>query len=243
MRTVPLTLVLTLSALAGCSSAAPAQCQARTTDHANVSVQVADDRTLNCASISADGDMFGAPPTVFRGKIVSAEADTVVLDLCEVSQPCIPNGLRIVVDAPGSICGRCPTSWAKSAASAGQLPGLSPGARVHDCRPLRWLPLVEAPGQLLLAVSDGREPITGAPYEMKRVRLGCSSEQGCGAVAPDEYFFEVSASVSAPPSVVYMGQTLDWQGVGRRFAVRNLRSFQSTACDDYWNFAYYIAPK
>jgi hypothetical protein len=256
LRTVLLTLVLTLSVLAGCSSRGlvaspdgsvapdvpPTQCQARTTDHASVSIQVADGRTLSCATRGGDGGIAEAPPTVFRGKIASAEADAVVLDLCEGGQPCVPNGLRIVIGARGIDLRPMPHVWAKVRFQQDAFWGCHQALEVTTDDASDGSPAVEAPGQLLLAVGDGREPITAAPYEMKRVRLGCASERGCGAIAPDEYFFEVSAVGSAPPSRVYMGQTLDWQGFGRRFAVRNLRSFQSTYCDDYWNFAYYIAP-
>jgi hypothetical protein len=31
-----------------------------------------------------------------------------------------------------------------------------------------------------------------------------------------------------------------WTNGGDTFTVRNLRSYQTKACDDYWNWAYWI---
>jgi hypothetical protein len=101
-------------------------------------------------------------------------------------------------------------------------------------------------GQLLLAVVDGGEVLAGAPHAVDRVPLGCSSEKACGSVAPDEYAFDFkSASGAASPLRVYMGETATWTNGGKPFTVRNLRSFQTTYCDDYWNWAYtiYADPK
>jgi hypothetical protein len=251
MRTVPLELALALFALAGCGShaigggpdATPGQCQSRTTDQASISIEVADGGTLSCASALADAGIAAPPPTLFRGKIASAELGAVVLDLCEGGQPCIPNGLRVVVAAPGIDLRAMPHVWAQVRFQQDAFWGCHQAVEVTTADPTDGSPAEGAPGQLLLAVGDGREPITGAPYQMNRVRLGCSSASGCGGPAPDEYLFEVSAAGSASPTPVYMGQTVDWQGVGRQVSVRNLRSFQTTACDDYWNFAYYIVAK
>lgn len=265
MRMICLALGLTLIAVVDCSSSAlvgrpdgstvpdtgagnapdgqASQCQSRTTDHASISIEVADGGTLSCASVVPDAGIIGPPPTVFRGKIASAESGVVVLDHCEVGQPCVPNGLRVVVAAAGIDLRPMPRVWAQVRFHQDSFRGCHQAVEVTTTEPTDGSPAQDAAGQLLLAASEGREPIEGAPYQMNRVRLGCSSETGCGAIAPDDYFFEVSADGAVPPTPVYMGQTVDWQGVGRQFAVRNLRSFQTAACDDYWNFAYYIVVK
>jgi hypothetical protein len=44
--------------------------------------------------------------------------------------------------------------------------------------------------------------------------------------------------------IVGMGQTVPidlLQSPARTWAVRNLRSYQTEYCDDYWNFAWYLA--
>ena len=260
-----LALGLTLITVAGCSSSTlvdrpdgstppdtgtgdardghASQCHSRTTDHASISIEVADGGTLSCASAATDVGIAAPPPTVFRGQIVSAESGAVVLDHCEVGQPCVPSGLRVVVAAAGIDLRSMPHVWAQVRFQQDSFRGCHQAVEVTTADPTDGSPAQDAAGQLLLAASEGREPIEEAPYQMTRVRLGCSSETGCGAIAPDDYFFEVTADGSVPPTSVYMGQTVDWQGVGRQFAVRNLRSFQTAACDDYWNFAYYIVVK
>ena len=42
-----------------------------------------------------------------------------------------------------------------------------------------------------------------------------------------------------------MGETVTWKTAATDFTVRNLRSFQTGYCDDYWNWAYtvYAEPK
>ena len=49
----------------------------------------------------------------------------------------------------------------------------------------------------------------------------------------------------APPLRVYMSDTASWTLGASTYTVHNLRSFQSIACDDYWNWAYwiYVDPK
>jgi hypothetical protein len=68
---------------------------------------------------------------------------------------------------------------------------------------------------------------------------------GCGSITPDKYAFDFAPKSEPAKAVrIYMGetQTADLQpplALGKA-RVRNLRSYQTTACDDYWNFAYYL---
>jgi hypothetical protein len=66
---------------------------------------------------------------------------------------------------------------------------------------------------------------------------------GCGGPShPDNYFF-VFSSVAFPEKTtrVDMG-VFDIQNSGKfMLDARNLRSYQTDLCDDYWNYAYYLA--
>jgi hypothetical protein len=100
---------------------------------------------------------------------------------------------------------------------------------------------IAAAGQLLVAVADGAGTFVDSPYDAVKAPLGCISAKGCGSQVPDVYAFDFSmASDRSSTFRVYMGETAIWNVTGHSYAVRNLRSFQGSACDDYWNFAYYI---
>ena len=46
---------------------------------------------------------------------------------------------------------------------------------------------------------------------------------------------------AGPVTLVTMGQTSSFLLQGRRVTAHNLRSYSSGACDDYWNWAYWVA--
>jgi hypothetical protein len=97
---------------------------------------------------------------------------------------------------------------------------------------------------ILLAVFDGGGGFADSPpYTVTRVALGCSHGPVCGGPSSfsDIYAFEFSGPSASTVRVrVYMGETAHWTLGASTYTVRNLRSFQSEACDDYWNWAYTI---
>jgi hypothetical protein len=74
-------------------------------------------------------------------------------------------------------------------------------------------------------------------------RLGCVTDAGPGCItmpaAVDSYAFQFSAAGS-PSLVVGMGQSRSWRVNGQEMVVRNLRSYESGFCDDYWNWAFIL---
>jgi len=109
-----------------------------------------------------------------------------------------------------------------------------------------------SPDQVYLAFGDG---ILGgpsgpnapdAPFGAVPLPLGCSPNAGpnCGGTqyAVDSYALEIGAAGSSNAIRVAMGhtETLDL-GNGVVWTIRNLRSFQTELCDDYWNWAFWIA--
>jgi hypothetical protein len=99
---------------------------------------------------------------------------------------------------------------------------------------------------LLLAVSDGGGTFDSSPYKIDRVALGCRpTTQGCGSVKPDEYALVLTPTAVPERALrVGMGETrrmdLGVADLPFSWVVRNLRSFQSEYCDDYWNFAWFV---
>jgi hypothetical protein len=199
-----------------------------TNDRAVVELIAPDGEELSCERGAADGGV-GAPRTWAGVVTASTEATLVVdVDQCETDGGCEP--LRIEAHAPGLDLRGFPHVAVQVSASFRRFFGCTQSLEIRTA----------SGQQLLLAVVDGGGPISGSLYSVDRVRLGCSSELGCGNVPPDDYAFEFnSGSVSAR---VYMGETTTMTFGSTPLRVRNLRSYQGTACDDYWNFAYTISP-
>jgi hypothetical protein len=221
-----------------------ARCQDRTTDRATIRVHLPADRVLGCDETARDGGSSLGPFVTFTGKIKSSSAGQLVMDLCEPGQSCVADGLRVEVEAPGLDLTGVPHVWAKLNFQSNFFFYCQLSLQIITANPPDDSPPDGPAGRLLLAVVDGGGTLPDSPYLVERARLGCSSARACGSPAPDEYAFEFSAGVAdgRPPVRVYMGETTTWMNEGVTFAVRNLRSFQGAACDDYWNFAYFIAP-
>lgn len=104
--------------------------------------------------------------------------------------------------------------------------------------------------ELYLAAADGTfATMQGMPFEIGVQGLGCyPGAPGCGGEPTDDYLFEFrsKSDPGADALVLGMGQQAEWKLAGpdgsQYMTVRNLRSYASGMCDDYWNWAYWMTP-
>jgi hypothetical protein len=248
MRSASVHRCVALVLLAGCQTTAltpdaGGRCDL-TNDRASVSVQLAGGQVLSCAGIG--GPDAGTGVRTFTGRITGSDATSLVMDECGADAGCVAGSVRLEIRAPGLDLVGFPHRWVLVKIQLARFYACQQSLEITTVDPTDGSPAQGPAGQLLLAVVDGGGPFDGSPYKIDRVPLGCRAEKGCGFVPPDEYAFDFSETAAARPALrVSMGETKTWAASGGSFQVRNLRSYQSTLCDDYWNFAYtlYADPK
>ena len=98
---------------------------------------------------------------------------------------------------------------------------------------------------LLFEGSEGAsQALDGSPFSLASTALGChpDAEPGCGK--EDEFRFDVTSASGVLP--VYQGETKAFDviegGALKTLLFRNLKSFETGWCDDYWNWAYWAVP-
>ena len=218
----------------------------RTDGAASVVVHLPDGSEVSC-NHSTDGGPGSMPqPGVWTGRVTGSDATSLAVEVCAAGAGCVPNTLRVEARAPGLDLSQFPRAWVRVRAEVSRFRVCQQTLEITTADPTDGSPSQSPGGQLLLAVVDGGAAFAGAPYVVDRVPLGCSSERACGSPAPDDYAFDFKSASGADASLrVYMGETATWTSGGKPFTVRNLRSFQSGDCDDYWNWAYtiYADPK
>lgn len=103
--------------------------------------------------------------------------------------------------------------------------------------------------QLWLVAADG-EPMTfdDTPFAVETEALGCYPDEPPQCDIHEDYTFRFR-DVDEPGNaiVVPMGETFGYWTLtsgaqSETLAIRNLRSFSSGWCDDYWNWAYWVMP-
>jgi hypothetical protein len=98
---------------------------------------------------------------------------------------------------------------------------------------------VSASDELYLAAADGRyQAPDQSGLEITPVPQGCSTATGgCNAgLKPDDY--ALAFRVGSSETLVHMGET---RALGQGLTAANLRAYVSGYCDDYWNWAYWVA--
>jgi hypothetical protein len=109
-------------------------------------------------------------------------------------------------------------------------------------------PITPAGGRLYLAVSEGNVTSPYGGITVDPMNTGCTFDAGgrpCSAVVPGVYYLRFSQRTRSAALDVEMNNTATWTlatDVGvQSVRVRNMRSFETGFCDDYWNWSYWIA--
>lgn len=109
------------------------------------------------------------------------------------------------------------------------------------------VPRPPAGARLYLALGEGSTNVLYEGVAVHRIRTGCGVPGGgasCGPTVPDLYQLQFVHAQRVGPTVP-MGAAADWTipitSGAQNLRVRNLRSFETGACDDYWNWAWWIA--
>jgi hypothetical protein len=221
---------------------------------ATFTLHLPDGGMLSCANAT---DAGAQPPRTFTGLVTSSDATSIVIDTCGQDARdaaaddaatdaggdggCAAGPLRVDVSAAGLDLSRFPHVRVRVRAAV---------TVFYQCqRALEITTADDAPGDagaapvLLFAVNDGGDPLVDAPYGVAHAPLGCSPVPVCNGAGhnADEYALIFSDAADITNRVrVYMGDTASWVLGASSYTIRNLRSFQSPACDDYWNWAYWI---
>lgn len=110
------------------------------------------------------------------------------------------------------------------------------------------VPVRPAGPRLYLALGDGSTEVLYDGVAINRIRTGCGIPGGgpsCGPIVPDLYQLQFAHAQRVGGPEVPMGASSEWvipiNGGTQNLRVRNLRSFETGACDDYWNWAWWIA--
>jgi hypothetical protein len=219
---------------AGTGSAAGADAQPRcdrTNDAAKITVQTAGGQVFSCQNASPDG---GQRSSTFVDKILAVSAAAIVFD----------SGARVVIDAPGlDLTGVPPNAWVQVKYEFTSFRGCAQNLELTFAEAPDGSQTLPNVGQLVLAISDGYGPFADSSYTVTHVPLGCESGKGCGGETPDLYALEFAAKTGGTTKArAYMGEVVLWNAVAVPYMARNLRSYQTGACDDYLNWAYTIVP-
>lgn len=200
-------------------------------------------------TIEADNAFTGpvcdpSTPTTWEqtGQVVKTDKNTFVLDTCPPNADCMAMFTTVSIAATDL------ELWIPQSAYVSLKYELLPAwgsctKRITLRNVSTWggSPNPAGAGDAIFFVgTDGVIEHPDAPFVVDRVPLGCSAEPGCGGYQPDDYALSFSLKAGEAGTLVAMGQTVTlvnqepWQ-------VRNLRSYQTPWCDDYWNWAWYAA--
>ena len=178
------------------------------------------------------------------GWVTGVSGTELSVDTCQIGTGCSPNVYHFAVAAPGLPLtvpiGRLVSVWwwlYYGGWSCGQMLVISDSTSGTVAR-------------VWLAGSDSVvNQAFPAPFSVARQELFCnpspSMAQGCGGdVPPDDYAFQFTPQSANPPLVLATGETgtMDLtvgSGELQHLTVHNLRSYQTLACDDYWNWAWW----
>jgi hypothetical protein len=216
----------------------------------SLSVTLPDGGVQSCASLRPPDGGTGPLRGEVSGWVTEVGAAAFSLDTCAAGTGCSPEVYRFAVDAPDltvplPLARQVTVTWLFSAVvgrACLQLlvvnDGL-PSQVASGTWPALWLAGADSTIQSSIPV----------PFSVVQQPLSCnpnpSPTHPCGGTSPpDDYALVFTPSSGEPPLSLATGKTgtltlTPAPGLQQHLTVRNLRSYQTENCDDYWNWGWW----
>ena len=255
MRTWVLPTATVAVVLAGCGGLGSKNCEYRairsleTLPRFTFTATLPDGTLQSCSGFRPD--MTSPLGGEISGWVTESGGAAFSLDTCATGTGCSPAQYRFALDTPGLILalplGRQITvTW-----QIAFLMGCAQGLVVHDGSPADVAAGV-SPGIWLAGADAKLDPPGTVPFTVSREELYCNPNPGdrhpCGAgfPPPDDFALVFKPTSGEPTLTLSMGATSTLvltvaPGLSQHLTVRNLRSYQTDRCDDYWNWGWWAA--
>jgi hypothetical protein len=210
--------------------------------------------TQDRVAVSMTRDGRSNPESAFRdltfamaGEIVACNETTFSIEGCPEGSVCTTNEVvTFSITAPGLSLTRVLKAGALARVSLSQdCPwGCTTNIVLESVEALNGVSNPYPTGSgIYVAANDGGGTPSGVPYNVDEVRLDCANPyegSGCGSNQQTGlYLLRFSSVASQDPVDVHMGES-KWIRAGSGWLqVRNLRSFLTGWCDDYWNWSHW----
>ena len=215
----------------------------RTYDTFAMRAQLSDGRSFGCKG----GKDQGYAELV--GQVVDAANNSFSIDSCPPNADCMPMLSSFSFESPNLMLWMPTGSFVRIQLDVEQPWGCTEQIQVENLP--TWAGLANpfsSEALLHLSAADGtRNTLTGSPFSVSTMPLGCSSSGvHCGAELEDDYALQFySQLINGPGITVAMGQSTMWAmpmptGSLQYLQVRNNRSFSTGYCDDYWNWSWTV---
>lgn len=179
------------------------------------------------------------------GQVIETSSTSLKLETCPPNADCAESIVALGVEAPGLEL-RVPPGAIVRLSHTTVVEWSGCGAQLAIQNVPSWGGLtspVSAGDEHYLVAAEGTYEHPGAPFTVERLPLGCPSDAGRCGEPPDDFALVFHSAPGDPGVTVAMGHTaLVGEGGPSPMAVRNLRSFVSGYCDDYWNWAWWAVP-
>jgi len=221
----------------------------------SLSVTLPDGSVQSCFTVFASDAGYGGSSALcgkVSGSVTEVDSTTFSLDTCATGTGCSPQVYRFAIDSsdltvPFPVGRQVTATWQFSDVVGRACPQV---LVVND-----GLPSDVAPGAspaLWLAGADSTiGPSLPVPFSVVQRALSCnpnpSTTHSCGgSVPPDDYALVFTPASGEPPLSLATGKTgtlalTPASGQQQHLTVRNLRSYQTEQCDDYWNWGWWVA--
>ena len=226
---------------AGASAGSGGENCAQTHDSATISLTLDGDPNNLGDRGDTDTDVTAS------GVVTSVRADLITLESCPPTESCFAKIVaRIAISAPGlDLTQVVPVGALAQAHFIRKCPfGCNYGIIVTSLAAYSSLTNPSpANSGIYVAADDGGGAPDGVPYQLEQVKLPCPFDRsdGCGGQDPGLYLTRFTAPATGDSIDLHMGETSSLQAGTGWILLRNLRSYSSGWCDDYWNWAHWAA--